>query len=247
MSYIVKIDQFEGPLDLLLHLISKSKVRIEDVSITQITEQYLEALDSLEQFNIEIASEFLVMAATLLHIKSCMLIPKTKPSLENDEDNDPGQELITRLKEYKMFKEAGAKLRERERYFSGVFYKHPEKILAEFDREVFPEHINAELLKEIFIQLINIKKNNVEQKLETKLYEIERDTVTIQEKASLILDILDKKNEFTFFSIFDQHHSHLDIIITFLALLDLLKENKLDVWQNTVYGDIRIKRRINYG
>lgn len=110
MTYEVKLDQFEGPLDLLLHLISKSKIQIEDISIAEITQQYLQALQAMQRFDIEIASEFLVMASTLLHIKSSVLLPKPKIELEDEDSIETREDLIARLIEYKKYKEASEQL-----------------------------------------------------------------------------------------------------------------------------------------
>lgn len=128
MIYQVKLDIFEGPLDLLLHLISKSKLNIEDISISDITNQYLEYLHQMEVFNIDIASEFLVMAATLLHIKSSKLLPRAVP--ENDEEEtDPQQQLIQKLKEYKKYKDASNELYKRYMVYSNMCSKLPEEIV----------------------------------------------------------------------------------------------------------------------
>ena len=247
MSYEVKLQQFEGPLDLLLHLISKSKVQIEDISITEITEQYLETLRIMEEFDMEIASEFLVMAATLLHIKSCILVPKAKPDLEEQDEDDPGKDLITRLLEYKKYKEASSKLKEREAYFSSMFYKLPEEMYFEEIKEVLPPDLSIDALQDALRQLLMVHDRKVKESKSPLIHEIKRDPVTIHEKVDFLKAFLGKQNQTTFFSIFLEDHTRADIIATFLALLELLKDSWLDIEQDYPYGDIVIKRRIVNG
>ncbi|HHY82058.1 MAG TPA: segregation/condensation protein A [Clostridiales bacterium] len=243
MPYLVKLQQFEGPLDLLLHLISKSKVRIEDISITEITEQYLETLHMMEQFDIEIASEFLVMAATLLHIKSCILVPKAKPEMEELEEPDPKQELITRLLEYKKYKEAGNKLKEREAYYSGIFYKLPEELFTNEKSEVLPPDVNIDLLHEALCRLLQSRQKLGSTESGPAFHEIKRDTITINDRIDHLKNYFSMYSKSTFFSIFEDDSSREEIIMTFLALLELLKVNYLEVQQDYPFGDIIIKRR----
>ncbi|MGI6140673.1 MAG: segregation and condensation protein A [Caldicoprobacterales bacterium] len=243
MSYLVKLQHFEGPLDLLLHLISKAKVQIEDISITEITNQYLDTLTMMEQFDIEVASEFLVMAATLLHIKSCILVPKAKQEFEGDqEDTDPRQELITRLLEYKKFKEAGNKLKDREAYFSRSYYKLPEEIISMDKKEIIPTDLDIASLQEAFLNLLNADRNKNRKKIQL-VHEIKRDPVTVNEKVNQLKEYFLIHSQTTFFQMFNKNYDRDDIIVTFLALLELLIDNFLDVYQNHPFGDIVIKRR----
>lgn len=247
MSYHVKLQQFEGPLDLLLHLISKSKVQIEDVSIAEITEQYLDTLRMMDHFDIEVASEFLVMAATLIHIKSCILVPKIKhePDSGLEDDTDPKQELIERLLEYKKYKEAGGRLKERESYFSNMYFKFPEERLID-NKEVLPPDSDIALLQEALLQLLHSGKGSVRIKL-PMIHEIKRDPVTVKEKVNNLKEYFSKHLQATFFGMFQEQHNREDIIVTFLALLELLKDNFLDVSQTSPFGDIVIKRRTENG
>jgi len=247
MSYLVKLQQFEGPLDLLLHLISKAKVKIEDISITEITEQYLETLHLMEQFDIEIASEFLVMAATLLHIKSCILVPKAKPEVESTEEPDPKQELITRLLEYKKYKEAAGKLKEREAYYSGVYYKLPEELFTNEAGDTLPPDVNIDLLHEALCKLLQKKKKSGSLDAGPMVHEIKRDSITINDKISYLKEFFTRNSKTTFFTIFENDYNREDIIMTFLALLELLKISYLDVHQDYPFGDIIIRRRSSNG
>ena len=243
MAYLVKLPDFEGPLDLLLHLISKSKVQIEDVSITEITEQYLEALQLMEEFNINVASEFLVMASTLMYIKSCSLVPKTQPDLEDQEEGDPRQELITRLLEYKKFKEAAVKMKEREAYFSGMFYKLPEELYSDEGKDSVPSDVNVDALQRALNKLLKARGKIIKEDIAPMIHEIKRDPVTIHEKVSLLKSFFNQHQQTTFFSIFKEDIHREDVIATFLALLELIKDNFLNVKQDYPYDDIVIKRR----
>ncbi|HHU79168.1 MAG: segregation and condensation protein A [Caldicoprobacterales bacterium] len=245
MSYVVKLDQFEGPLDLLLHLISKAKVKIEDVSITEITEQYLEMLHLMEKFDIEIASEFLVMAATLLHIKSCILVPRVKPELEEDDEADPKQELITRLLEYKKYKEAASRLKEREAYFSGMYYKLPEEIVTKDTEDVLTLDTSIALLQDALCKLLQTRPGS---RVRTPLiHEIKRDPITVNEKVNYLKDYFTRNSRISFFGIFEDIHDREEIIVTFLALLELLSNNFIEVKQDIPFGDIVMKRRVSNG
>ena len=253
MSYLVKLDQFEGPLDLLLHLISKSKVQIEDVSITEITEQYLETLHTMKQFDIEIASEFLIMASTLLYIKSCLLIPKSKPDPEEEEETDPKQELIDRLQEYRKYKEAGNWFRKREVYYSRVFYKLPEETSVEERKEFLSPDVSPALLCRSFMELLDHVKNREKRKEKPVpvVHEIKRDPVLLKERVTQLRDYIGQCARTTFFKMLqsgDRDHTKDEIIVTFLALLVLLKENDIVLQQEYPFEDIQIIRKgVVYG
>lgn len=243
MSYHVKLDQFEGPLDLLLHLISKAKVHIEDISITEITQQYMETLDAMKQFDIEVASEFLVMAATLLHIKSCILVPKVKSEMEEEGAIDPKEELIIRLLEYKRYKEASGLLQKRESYYSGIFYKLPEEFYSE--KDTTPFDISSDALYDSLLKLLSNKKILIEKI--PMIHRIKRDPMTINERISQLKKYFSHSSETTFFNLFENQNNKNEIIITFLALLEMLKENFLELHQVYPFDDIVIKRRITNG
>ncbi len=243
MVYMVKLQEFEGPLDLLLHLISKSKVQIEDISIAEITEQYIEALELMEEFNIDVASEFLVMASTLMYIKSCSLVPKIQPDLDEQEEEDPRQELITRLLEYKKFKEAAVKMKEREAYFSGMFYKLPEELYLDEGKDALPSDVSVDALQRALSKLLSTRGKISKEEVTPMIHEIRRDPVTIHEKVILLRSFFNQHQQTTFFSIFEEDTGREDVIATFLALLELIKDNFLNVKQEYPYEDIVIKRR----
>jgi len=237
----IKLQVFEGPMDLLLHLINKSKVKIEDVSIFDITQQYMEYLEQMQQFDIEIASEFLVMAATLLHIKSCMLLPKAEPEVEED-GHLLHQELMRKLKEYKLYKEVSQKLQEREMIFSKVYYKLPEEILK--SGEESPDSIftgvSLEELQKTFIKLLSEKRFHERAPM---IHRIERDSVSVRDCMNQLKDFFEVHHEITLFQLFEQYDDRSDMITCFLALLELLHENFIELYQTKPFDDILIRKR----
>jgi len=244
MPYAVRLNAFEGPLDLLLHLISKAKVKIEDISITQITEQYLEHLDAMQQFNIEIASEFLVMAATLLYIKSCTLLPKTRIDEEADEDGpDPRQELIARLIEYKRYKEAGEMLGRRKASYDGVYSKLPEEFISGPEPRDISLDLDIKDLLKAFASLIQKKGIMVKQ---AAVHQIAREPVSLAQRIEQLLRRLEAEPRVSFFALFSPINDRGDIILTFLALLEMLKDNHIRLIQDALFDDIIIIRSSNH-
>jgi len=240
MSYSIKLDNFEGPLDLLLHLVSKSRVKIEDISIEEITEQYIAYLEKMKEFDIEIASEFLVMASTLLYIKSQVLLPKqTEPS--DEEDPDPKQELILRLTEYKKYKIVSEYLRKREEIYSGVYYKLPEEFITEEDSDALSVIGNSEQLLKALLKLMS--KRQLVKKREKITHEIKKDSISVSQRIKQLEFLFWEKEEWNFYELFNDNYTRTDIIVTFLAILEMLKNNELEVYQQNPFDDIIIKRR----
>lgn len=244
MTYKVRLEQFEGPLDLLLHLISKAKIQIEDISIAEITQQYLDVIEEMQQFDIEVASEFLVMAATLLHIKSCMLLPKQNIEVDDEDVADTREELIEKLLEYKKYKEASEQLQKREEYYSGIFTKLPEE-LYNSSEDVLANDITVYHLLDALTTLLKSKKHI--EKNAPLVHEIKRDPVTIKERVKQLKKYFLHTEVTTFSKLFENERTKEEIIITFLALLELLKENYILVAQQKPFGDIAIKRRVTDG
>ena len=180
---------------------------------------------------------------TLLHIKSCLLVPRPKTELPEDqlEETDPRQELIAKLLEYKKFKEAGIKLKKREEYFSRMYYKLPEEKIFMDNQEVLPTNADIEMLQKVFLLLLKNQKNGRESI--PIIHKIKRDPITVNEKIGELKKYFSKYTQTTFFQLFTKHTDREGIIITFLALLELLKENFIDVIQHYPFGDIIIKRR----
>lgn len=232
-DYKFKIDQFEGPLDLLLHLIKITKIDICDIFLSDITEQYLEMMKDIENVDVEKASEFINMSATLLEIKSKHLLPRDE---ELTDEEDPEQRLIRQIEEYKLFKEQGevlAKIEDVNR-----FYKKPDNSVGEFQYEL-PEKLSVDAMIRAFtdiMQKMTIKAEVVQEK------KIEKERFTVAQKINQIKDWLITKERFKFKDMFEDSHSRNEVINTFLALLELLKRQYITVEQNGLFGEIDIVR-----
>lgn len=235
----IKIANFEGPFDLLFHLIEKNKIDIYDIPISEITDQYMEYLFDMQQFNLEIASEFLVMAATLLHIKSALLLPSKKES-DVEEEIDPRDELVERLLQYKKYKAIAETFKDREKQWEGFFYKSSEKITIE--KQYKPIDITVYELAFLFKDML-VRKNNKIQKQKTIEQLIKPEKVTVKQKIKQVLNFLKTKTIFKFSEIFNFATQTKEEIVTgFLAILELAKIKKVLVSQQTHFDDITIKR-----
>lgn len=232
-DYKFKIDQFEGPLDLLLHLIKLTKIDICDIFLSDITEQYLEMMKDIDDVDIEKASEFINMSATLLEIKSKHLLPRDE---EITDEEDPEQRLIRQIEEYKLFKEQGevlAKIEDVDR-----FYKKPDNSVGTFKYEL-PEKLSVDSLIKAFtdiMQKMTIKAEVVQEK------KIEKERFTVAQKINQIKDWLITKDKFRFSDMFEENYSKNEVINTFLALLELLKRQYITVVQSGLFNDIDIVR-----
>ena len=216
-----KLDVFEGPLDLLLHLISKNKVSIYDIPIVTITNQYFEALEIMSELDLEISSEFCVMAAQLLYIKSKMLLPKQ----EEETDEDPREELARRLLEYQKYKQASQKLKEREFYYKYMYFKEPDEV--EPLEPPLPDSYPIEKLMEAFYDVLERTKRRAPPPRKNFDGIVKRRVVSVKEKASRIINILGVKKRVSFVSIFDKDVDRPEIVATFLALLELIRMNRV--------------------
>ena len=183
------------------------------------------------------------MASSLMYIKSCSLVPKIQPDLDEQEEEDPRQELIIRLLEYKKFKEAAVKMKEREAYFSGMFYKLPEELYLDEGKDALPSDVSVDELQRALNKLLSTRGAIKKEDITPMIHEISRDPVTIHEKVILLRNYFNQHQQTTFFSIFEEDTSREDVIATFLALLELIKDNFLNVRQEYPYEDIVIKRR----
>lgn len=237
-EYKVRLEVFEGPLDLLLYLIKREEVDIYDIPIERITKHYLEYMETFQTLNIELAGEFIVMAATLLYIKSRMLLPVDQQLPEEDaEDDDPRWELIRQLVEYKKFKEAAERLREREALRDAMFPRMP----ATPD---LPPVENL-LIEEVgLFDLINAFQK-VLKRLEPKqedLREIFAENFTVGDKIDAISRLTASGVPLRFDELFSGSASRAEIVVTFLAMLELIRMKLLKVRQEAVFGEIWIER-----
>jgi segregation and condensation protein A len=226
------LEIFEGPLDLLLHLIKKNEVSITDIPIATITEQYLATLELMQSFNLDVAGEFLVMAATLIHIKSRMLLPAGDEEADEEEGEDPRAELVRRLLEYQRYKEAAAELEQREVLTRDVFVRNSAPIEEAGPRE----------FREISVfELLGALKRVIDRLPKDIVHEVMLEKVTVREKMTLLLDKLRIESRVIFESLFAEVKTRLEIIVTFLAMLELVKVRAIRIFQDEPGGEIIIE------
>ncbi len=248
MSVEVSIDAFEGPLDLLLHLITKEEIDIYDIPIVKITSQYMAYLNQMPEMDLEVTTEFLVMAASLLEIKSKMLLPEHQDEMALYEyaESDPRRELVRRLVEYKIFKDAALKLREKEGTLDEVAFKEQEELTAytkKFSVEELNQNLEEVLLQEAMQRLIG-KMARFDENRKNFFKEIKRDLFTVEEKIDLINDKLLHSNYFTFEDLFHERLVKEEVVVTFLAVLELLKLKVISITQDKTFDTIHISRKL---
>ena len=230
--YRVKIEVFEGPMDLLLHLIRKHELDIYDIPIALITQQYLAYIEAMKQLNIEVAGEFLVMAAELMHIKSRMLLPKPELEEEEEEGPDPREELVRRLLEYQKFKEAAEQLRERDLLGRDVFARGAtEHDWIETPGETFAP-VSLFHLIEAFQKMLD--------KAAPEEVSVLVDRISVRERIIRLMDKLKGMESILFEELFEGSFTRRDIIITFLAILEMVRLSVLKVHQLDESGAIRL-------
>ncbi len=234
MSYEVKLDIFEGPLDLLLYLIKKEEINIYDIPISYITEQYLHYLDVMKMLDVNIAGEYLVMAATLMQIKSRMLLPKVKD--DDEEVEDPRKELVDQLLEYQKFKEAAGYLRERESERQEWFTRlhHPEI------EDVFEE--GEFVLTNNVFDLLTAFSRALKNVPEDVVHEIIVDNYTVEDKMHELLHLLLENKYVRVNALFHQVKSRLELVAIFLAVLELVRLGEVLIRQPSLFGEIELYR-----
>ncbi|MGH7229940.1 MAG: segregation and condensation protein A [Nitrospiraceae bacterium] len=240
LPYQVRLDTFEGPLDLLLHLIKKNEINIYDIPIALITQQYLEYVTVMTSLNLNVAGDFLVMAATLVHIKSRMLLPADDTEADDDDGPDPREELVRRLLEYKQYKDAASRLDDRERLWREVFYREQAAPLVVRSTETLIEDVTL-------FDLVDSLQAILARTPPTQIIEIAAENLTVNDRMNAILDMLDGKESLTFVSLFEQQGHRLLIIVTFLALLELTRLKLVRVFQGVAFGPILVMRALTPG
>lgn len=239
MEYVVTIDNFEGPLDLLLHLIRKSDINIVDIEIVDITEQYLSYINKNQELNLNIASEYLVMAAELIEIKSKILLPKEEILDEDEYEEDPRQQLINRLLEYESYKEMTPKFKELEKSRKDYFTKEPTIPNDILPCKISNDDLNLDSLMDAFNKFLLRKE--LEKPLNTKIASKE---ITIQERSLDIKRILKNKKRINFEELFE-YKTRDFIVVTFLSVLDLAKKQELVIKQENNFDKIVLQLREN--
>lgn len=237
-KYSIKIDNFEGPLDLLCYLIDKNKMNIYDVNLTEITDQYIEYLNAMEEMNLEIASEFVVMASTLLYLKSKKLLPKQ----EEEEEEITEEELIKRIIEYKKFKEISKVFKENYLAYSNRLFKGQEQI--KLPKQKLEKNYEPEKIPEVYANLV--ERNN--EKINQNAKNIEKiaiiDKYTVAEKVREMYKILKNKKKFVFNKLFTiKKHDKEEIVTAFSGLLEMSRRNKVETSQEETFGDITVEKK----
>jgi len=233
-DYAIKLDIFEGPLDLLLYLIKKNEIDIYNIPVALITEQYLQYLKMIKSLNLDLAGEYLVMASTLIHIKSRMLLPE--PEEPEEEEEDPRAELVRQLLEYKAFKEAAANLSQRPILERDVFTR---AALLPEETEKAPSD-EEELVEVSIFELIEAFHRLVTRLDKKELMEIDLEKMSVTDIINEILDRLSSEKNVTFDELLGEIKSRRRIVYTFLALLELIKLRMVKVYQATAFGVISI-------
>lgn len=239
MEYKVQFEVFEGPLDLLLYLVKKEEVDIYEVNLTKLASQFLEYVEMMRRLDLEVAGEFLVMAATLMYIKSKELLPVEKQVVvEGEEDEeDPRWELIRQLVEYKKFKDAAAKLQERESSEESIYPRQPGK--PEFAVEEAPQKIQVSVF-DLIGAVNNILKRFQAREGESR--DIFQDKWTVSEKIETILTTIEAKTKVRFSELFDAAVSRTEVVVTFLAMLELIRLKRIIILQPEPFSDIEITK-----
>lgn len=247
MAIPVKLEAFEGPLDLLLHLIEKNKIDIYDIPIVEITDQYLEYIKQMEHRDMNIMSEFLVMAATLIDIKCRMLLPKEVN--EEGEEEDPRAELVQKLLEYKMYKYMSLELRDRQVDAARNFYRRPDipKEVAAYRPPIDYEELIGDMtlnrLHEIFKSIIKKQEDKVDP-IRSQYGNIEKDEIDMDTKTLYVEAYAREHKQFGFRKLLEKQTSRMEVIVTFLIILELMKVGKINISQESIDDDIMITSSI---
>lgn len=244
MEISYKLENFEGPLDLLLHLIEKNKVSIYDIPIVTITEQYLAYVSQMEEEDLDVVSEFLVMAATLIDIKSRMLLPAEES--EEDEEDDPRAELVRRLLEYKTYKYMARELEEWEEGAERLFYKDPTipKEVARYEPPVDLDSLLGDLtlakLQKIFEAVIKRGEDKIDP-VRSNFGTIRKEPVSLEQKITSVMGFARQHRNFSFRQMLERQPDKVEVVVTFLAVLELMKLGKIRLTQEELFDDMYIE------
>lgn len=243
MAIPVKLEVFEGPLDLLLHLIDKNKIDIYDIPIVEITEQYLDYIRQMQTEDMNVMSEFLLMAATLLDIKCRMLLPKEVN--EEGVEEDPRAELVQRLLEYKMYKFMSFELRDKQvdagRYLfrEQKLPKEVENYRQPIDYEELIGELNLQKLQDIFKSIVRRQEDRIDP-IRSNYGNIEKEEVDMDAKTVYVEDYIRGHKTFSFRKLLEKQHSKVEVIVTFLVILEMMKLGRISIAQENIFDDIII-------
>ncbi len=239
-KYAIKIDNFEGPLDLLCHLIDKNKMDIYDISISAITDQYVAYINEMERMNLEVTSEFIIMASTLLYLKSKGLLPKQ----QEDEEEITEEELIERIIAYKKYKEITNKFRENLEEYARRYYRAQENI--ELPKQQLEANYNMAMIPELYSKLINRKKEMVNENAKNIEKIAITETYSVGDKVKEIFRELIRKPKFIFNKLYKvSEHNKQEVVTAFTGLLELSRRSKVNTTQEELFGDIIVEKNRN--
>jgi segregation and condensation protein A len=234
----IHLEEFEGPLDLLLYLIRKDRIDIHDIPIAPITRQYMEYLELMKELNLDVAGEFMVMAATLIHIKSKMLVPVDPTEADADEEaEDPREALVRRLLEFQRYKEAAGMLHQK-REIRAATWTRPDTVLPAFD------DAGEEMLEAGLFDLISAFKELLDRRKTLLDHEVEPSGKSVELRMEELLVLLREGESLDFLELFASQETKSDMIVTFLALLELVRLKRIRVYQRGIFGPIRVFRPV---
>ena len=240
-KYHVRLPIFEGPLDLLLHLIRKNEVEIYDIPIADITKQYLEILELMEELNLDLAGEFLVMAATLIHIKSKMLLPPPhEDGTEDEETEDPRAVLVARLLEYERYREAAQQLHQQEEIRNATWAR-PDSVQPVAEGATGQPEQETLIEVDLF-ELISAFREVLERVRQRADLIVHREAISIEEMIRRLDARLQANEQCTFVQLFDDASDRATVIVTFLAILEMVRLRKLKIYQQQLFGTIHVMR-----
>lgn len=248
MKLNIKIQNFEGPFDLLLHLIKQNKMDIYNIKICEITNQYIDYLNKMSTMDLEIKSEFIVMAATLIEIKSRALLPhENKDNCDEADEFDSKKKLMDKLIEYEKFKYAALYLKERQKYVGTTFCKNAEVIEEKNNKaEDFLENVSITKLFKIYVNLIKLYNKRANHNLDISPI-LMREDYKIDDKIQEIKQKINERNKYKFSKLISECKNKMEIIVSFLALLELTKSRYINIYQNNNFEEIFIERVENNG
>jgi len=234
----IHVAEFDGPLDLLLYLIRRDKIDIHDIPIAPITRSYMEYLDLMQELNLDVAGDFMVMAATLIHIKSKMLVPVDPTEAQGDEDQeDPREALVQRLLEFQRYKEAAGILHQQAQIRAATWTR-PDTVIPAFD------DAGEEMLEAGLFDLISAFKELLERRRTLMAHEVESEGKSIEQRIDELLALLKEGESLDFLELFATLETKADMIVTFLALLELIRLKRVKVYQRGMFGPIRVFRPV---
>lgn len=248
MEITLQLENFQGPMSLLYHLIEKNKIDIYDIPIFEITNQYLAIVEDAQKRSMDVMSEFLLMAATLLEIKSRMLLPKAKNE-DSENEIDPRAELVAKLIEYKRFKNVTEEFKEREEAASQVLFKEADPSLNVFKQEEiveledFLDGVTFDDIYKAFQEVLKRKEKKVD-KVRSSFKSVERDLYTVEEKISYIKDLIIISTKVSFWEIFRENVRKTEVVVTFMALLECIKMKLVSIRQDGAFNEIVITKYI---